>query len=100
MPPTPMALLKMKVTAFKDALDSKKASEKKGPISWAFAEDINRLIEEARKVEPAMAEHLPELIKFIDQGYGLRSVQHVDYIHVEIMLNRIIGTIGLFETND
>ena len=75
----------------------KRHLKRKGPISWAFAEDINRLIDEAKKAEPAMAEHLPELIKFIDEGFGIRRVQHIDYIHVEIMLNRIVGTIQLFQ---
>jgi hypothetical protein len=98
MPPTPIEFLKVNVNAFKEVLDSKKAAEKKGAISWAFAEDFNKLLEQAKKAEPAIAEHLPEPIKFIDQGYGMRTVQHVDYLHIEIMITRIIGVIRLFET--
>ena len=95
MPPTSMDILKMKVEAFKEGLDSKKSSEKKGNVSGAFAEEFNRLIEEAKKVEPAMAQHLPELIQFIDSGMGV-YVQHVDYIHIEIKIRQIMGAIRLF----
>ena len=94
--PTPMEILKMKVTAFKEVLDSKKPSEKKGVISYAFGEEFNLLLAEANAVEPAMTNHLPQAIKFIDQGYGITSVQHVDYLHIEIKINQIIGVIKLF----
>jgi hypothetical protein len=90
--------LKMKVEAFKEGLDSKKSTEIKGPVSWAFAEEFNRLIEEAKKVEPAMAEHLPEFIKFVDTGMGVSRVQHVDYIHIEIKVRQIIGAIRLIDS--
>jgi hypothetical protein len=100
VPPTSMDILKVNVTAFKEVLDSTKPAEKKKPVSFAFAEDFNRLLAQAKQTDPAMAEHLPEPIKFFNDGWGTTRVQQVDYIHIEIMLNRIIGVIRLFEVKD
>jgi len=97
--PSPMEILQMKVDAIKDVLQGKKPTEKKGFITRAMADDFNRLLEEAKKAEPQMAEHLPVPIKIGENGWGAIVVQQVDYIHFESMINRLIGTIRLFNKN-
>lgn len=97
MAPTTLQVLKMKVMAYKDLLDSQPKKEKQASVSYSFAERFNALLQELRTAAPELGSHLPAPIAIVDTGYGMMQVQPTEFIQVEILIRQIIGLIELHE---